>query len=224
MVSFGRHFRWYAKCNLHRQLAWKQGLPGMDVEQGEITQLLVKWKDGEPQAFEQLMPLVYPHLREVAASYIRRERSPGVMQATALVNELYLKLVNQKRAALNDRGHFYTFAAKMMRLILIDHARGNQAQRRGRGVQHVPLSDDLPWVDIGSAEILQLNIALDELGAIDAYKVQLVELRYFLGCTADETADLMHVSKATVDRDLRYIKSWLYRKLYPAAAKTSIAE
>ncbi len=196
----------------------------MDLEQGEITQLLAKWKDGEPQALEQLIPLVYPHLREVAASYIQRERSPGVMQATALVNELYLKLVNQKRAALNDRSHFYAFAAKMMRLILIDHARGNLAQRRGSGIQHVPLSDDLRWVDIGSPEILQLNIALEELGNIDAYKVQLVELRYFLGCTADETADLMHISKATVDRDLRYIKSWLYRKLHPDGANPALAE
>lgn len=187
----------------------------MDAEQGEITRLLVKWKDGEPHAFDQLMPLVYPHLRQVAATYMRRERSPGVMQATALVNELYLKLVNQKRAALNDRSHFYAFAAKIMRLILIDHARGNLAQRRGGGVQHIPLNDDLLWVDIGSPEILQLNVALEELGAIDAYKVQLVELRYFLGCTADETAGLMHISKATVDRDLRYIKSWLYRKVYP---------
>lgn len=187
----------------------------MEAGQGEITVLLMKWKDGEPTAFEQLMPLVYPHLREVAAAYIRRERNPGVMQATALVHELYLRLLNQNRTALSDRAHFYTFAAKVMRLILIDHARGNQAQRRGGGIQHVPLSDDLPWVDIGSPEILQLGIALDELQDLDAYKVQLVELRYFLGCTAEETADLLHVSKATVDRDLKFVRSWLYRRIYP---------
>lgn len=187
----------------------------MAAAQGEITQLLVRWKDGEPQAFEQLLPLVYPHLREVAAAYIRRERNPGVMQATALVHELYLRLLNQNRAALEDRAHFYTFSAKVMRLILIDHARGNRAQRRGGGVQHVPLSDDLAWVEIGSPEILQLGIALDELQAIDAYKVQLVELRYFLGCTAEETAAVMQISKATVDRDLKFIKTWLYRRIYP---------
>ena len=196
----------------------------MDAAQGEITQLLVKWKDGEPQAFEQLMPLVYPHLRKVAGSYLNRERNPGLMQATALVNEFYLKLVNQKRAALQDRSHFYAFAAKVMRLILIDHARGNQAQRRGSGFQHVPLSDDLPWVGIGSPEILELNMALDELGSLDSRKVQLVELRYFLGCTADETAELMHISRATVDRDLKFVKTWLYRKLYVAPAKATTAE
>jgi len=125
---------------------------------------------------------------------------------------------------LADRCHFYTFAAKVMRLILIDHARETQALRRGGGVQHVPLSHDLPWVDVGSAEILQLNIALDELQAIDAYKVQLVELRYFLGCTAEETAELLDVSKATVDRDLKFIRTWLYRRVYPEASEPAAAK
>jgi RNA polymerase sigma factor (TIGR02999 family) len=182
---------------------------------GEITVLLAKWKDGETSAFEELMPLVYPHLREVAAAYVRRERNPDVIQATSLVNELYLRLLNQKKAAWEDRRHFYTFSAKVMRMILIDHARGNQAQMRGGGMQRVPLSDDLAWVHIGSPELLDLNQALEELGAIDPYKVQLIELRYFLGCTTDETAALMKVSKAKVDRDLKFIKSWLYRKIHP---------
>lgn len=190
----------------------------MDTAQGEITLLLMKWKDGEPQAFEDLMPLVYPHLREVAAAYVRRERNPGVMQATVLVHELYLRLLNQKKTALKDRCHFYTFAAKVMRLILIDHAREQQAQRRGGSLQQVPLSDDLPWIDVGSAELLELNIALDELQLLDPHKVQLVELRYFLGCTAEETATLMDVSKATVDRDLKFAKTWLFRRLNPGFA------
>jgi RNA polymerase sigma factor (TIGR02999 family) len=187
---------------------------------GEITLLLVKWRDGEDSVFEQLMPLVYPHLRQVAAAYIRRERNPDLLQATALVHELYLKLLNQKKVAYEDRGHFYTFAAKVMRRILIDHARGNQAQIRGGGSEHVPLSNDLPWVDVGSPELLELNRALDELKAIDPHKVELVELRYFLGCTADETAALMKTSKATVDRDMRFIKSWLFRRLHPEAGET----
>jgi RNA polymerase sigma factor (TIGR02999 family) len=180
---------------------------------GEITVLLAKWKDGEPSAFAELMPLVYPHLREVAAAYVRRERNPDLLQATALVNELYLRLLNQKKAAWDDRRHFYTFAAKVMRMILIDHARGNQAQVRGGDLQRVPLSDDLPWVNVGSAELLDLNRALDELAGLDSAKVQLVELRYFLGCTAEETAALMNISKATVDRELKFIKSWLYRRI-----------
>ncbi len=136
--------------------------------QGEITLLLAKWKDGEPSAFQELMPLVYPHLREVAAAYIRRERNPDVLQATALVHELYLRLLNQKKAAWDDRQHFYTFAAKVMRMILIDHARECQTQMRGGGYDRVPLSDDLSWVNIGSPELLDLNHALEELGALDA--------------------------------------------------------
>lgn len=191
----------------------------MEPAKGEITVLLARWNNGEPSAFEELMPLVYPHLRQVAAAYIRRERNPDVIQATSLVNELYLRLLNQKQAGWEDRRHFYTFAAKVMRMILIDHARGNQAQIRGGGMQRVPLSDDLAWIEIGSAELLDLNNALDELSGLDSYKVQLVELRYFLGCTAEETATLMQISKATVDRDLKFIKSWLYKRIHPHASQ-----
>jgi RNA polymerase sigma factor (TIGR02999 family) len=191
----------------------------VESAKGEITLLLAKWKDGDPSAFEDLMPLVYPHLRHVAAAYIRRERNPDVLQATALVHELYLRLLNQKKAAWGDRRHFYTFAAKVMRMILIDHARESQAQMRGGGRERVPLSDDLLWVNIDSPEMLDLNQALDELGTLDAYKVQLVELRYFLGCTAEETASLMQVSKATVDRDLKFTKSWLFRRLHPGVVE-----
>ena len=193
----------------------------MQAETGDITLLLAKWRDGEDSVFEQLMPLVYPHLRQVAAAYIRRERNPDLLQATALVHELYLKLLNQKKVAYEDRGHFYTFAAKVMRRILIDHARGNQALIRGGGSIHVPLSNDLPWVDVGSVELLELNRALDELNAVDPYKVQLVELRFFLGCTAEEAAALMRTSKATVDREMRFIKSWLYRRMHPESGEES---
>jgi len=187
----------------------------VEPAKGEITLLLSKWRDGEPAAFDQLMPLVYPHLREVAAAYIRRERNPDVLQATALVHELYLRLITQKKAAWDDRCHFYTFAAKVMRRILIDMARGNQAQMRGSGVPHVPLSEDLPWIEVGSEDLLELNRALEELAAIDPAKVQLVELRFFLGCTSEETAALLETSKATVDRDMKFIRSWLYRRMHP---------
>lgn len=194
----------------------------MEPVPGEITLLLAKWKDGEPSAFEQLMPLVYPHLREVAAAYIRRERDPGELQATALVDEVCLRLINQKKASWSDRAHFYTFAAKLMRMILTDHARGNAAQKRGGGAHHVPLNRDIPWIKIGSESLIDLNRALDELNGINAYNVQLVELRYFLGCTAEETAALLQVSKATVDRDLKFIKGWLYRRLYPDAVPEAL--
>jgi len=194
----------------------------LQAETGDITLLLTRWRDGEDSVFEQLMPLVYPHLRQVAAAYIRRERNPDMLQATALVHELYFKLLQQKKVDYQGRSHFYAFAAKVMRLILIDHALGNQAQMRGGGSIHVPLSDDLPWVDVGSDDLLELDRALNELNAIDPNKVRLVELRYFLGCTAEETATLVQSSKATVDRDMRFIKSWLYRRLHPDSASSTL--
>jgi hypothetical protein len=110
----------------------------------------------------------------VAAAYVRRERNPDAIQGTALVHELYLRLLNQKKANWEDRRHFYTFAAKVMRMILIDHARESQTQMRGGGRERVPLSDDLAWVNIDSPEMLDLNRALDELSALDAEKVQMV--------------------------------------------------
>ena len=191
----------------------------METTKGEITLLLAKWRDGETSAFDELMPLVYPHLREVAAAYVRRERNPDTLQATALVHELYLRLLHQKKAVGEDRRHFFTFSAKVMRMILIDHARETLAQKRGGGSQQVPLSDDLPWINIGSPELLDLNRALDELNTLDAGKAQMVELRYFLGCTAEETASVMGVSKATVDRELKFIKSWLYSRIHPGVAR-----
>ena len=206
--------------NPHKQSPLPSGVV-VEPEQGQITVLLLKWRDGEPGAFEHLMPLVYPHLRQVAAAYVRRERDPGLMQATSLVHELYMRLLAQKKASWEDRTHFYTFAAKAMRMILIDHARANQAQRRGGNSQRVPLSDDLPWVNVGSLELIELNRALDELTLIDSKKVEMLELRYFLGCTSDETAELLHVSKATVDRDLKFARAWLYRRLEPAGHKSA---
>ncbi len=180
-------------------------------EHGQITMLLQEWKEGNPTAFQRLLPLVYPRLRELAASYLRRESAPGVMQATSLVHDFYLRLVDQKKASWEDRTHFFTFSAKIMRMILIDNARSNQAQRRGGGIEHVPLNDDIAWVGVGSAEMLALDQALETLSRVDEEKVQLVELRYFLGCTADETAAVMNISKATVDRDLKFARGWLFR-------------
>jgi RNA polymerase sigma factor (TIGR02999 family) len=182
---------------------------------GEITVLLAKWKDGERSAFQELMPLVYPHLRQLAAAYIRRERKPDVLQGTALVHELYLRLLNQKKGVGDNRGHFYAFAAKVMRLILIDHAREMQTLMRGGDQDRVALNDDLAWINIDSPELLDLDRALDELGESDASKVELVELRYFLGCTVEETAELMNRSRSSVNRDLKFIRSWLFNRLYP---------
>src|SRR5262249_18000969 len=125
--------------------------------------------------------------------------------------------LQQRKADWKDRSHFYTFAARVMRMILMDHARGVSAQKRGASAEHVPLSPDLPWIDVGSSEMITLNSALDELNKVDPDMVRLVELRYFLGCTADEVADIHQISKATVNRNLKLAKSWLYRYLRPDA-------
>lgn len=191
---------------------------------GEITLLLARWKEGDPSAFEQLIPLVYPHLREVAAAYVRRERNSDVLQATALVHELYLRLLQQKKAVGEDRCHFYTFAAKVMRMMLIDQARESQTQIRGGDQERVPLSNDLSWVSIDSPDLLDLNRALEVLGELDPRKVQLVEIRYFLGCTAEETASIMQISKASVDRELKFIRSWLYRRIRPGVIEDAVGQ
>lgn len=137
------------------------------------------------------------------------------MQATSLVHDLYLRLLSQRRAEWKDRVHFYTFCSKMMRLILIDQARASQAQRRGAQAEHIPLSDDLPWVNLGSPELLDLDNALDALAVTDAALAQTVELRFFLGCTTEETAEIMGVSEATVKRGVKFAKSWLFRRIAP---------
>jgi RNA polymerase sigma factor (TIGR02999 family) len=180
---------------------------------GEITILLQRWRDGDDQACQQLMPHVYPHLHDVAAGYLRREQDGHTLQPTALVHELYLRMLQQRKAEWNDRAHFYTFAAKMMRLILTDHARGVNAAKRGGGRNHLPLNDEIPWVDLNSEDVIDVNCALDELEKVDVRKVHLVELRYFLGCTVAECAELLEISTATAERDLRMMRSWLYSKL-----------
>jgi RNA polymerase sigma factor (TIGR02999 family) len=187
----------------------------LEPANGEITMLLGRWKAGEPAAFDELVPLVYPQLRKIAASYVHREQNPDVVQATVLVHELYLRLLNQKKADWDGRRHFFVFCARMMRMILIDHARENQIKMRGTNCNSVPLNEDLLWVKIDSPELLDLNRALDELGQIDADKIKLVELRYFLGCTAEETSEMMQISKATVDREMKFIKGWLFKRIHP---------
>jgi len=181
---------------------------------GDITVLLQRWRGGDQEARQELMPHVYPHLRDVAASYMRREAGGHTLQPTALVHELYLRLLQQRRADWNDRAHFYTFAAKMMRLILADHARAAKAGKRGGGIESVPLSAELAWLRMDSEDMIDVNRALDEMETIDPRKVLLVELRYFLGCTVGEAAELTGISVATAERDLALIRSWLYLRLH----------
>jgi RNA polymerase sigma factor (TIGR02999 family) len=180
---------------------------------GEITQLLHEWKDGNREAFDRLMPMVYNDLRNIATGLMRRERGGHTLQPTALLHELYFRLVQQRRVGIGDRCHFFTFAAKLMRMILIDHARARGAQRRGGPNIRVPLSDELSWLGDDESDLLDLSRALDRLEQLDTRKARMVELRFFLAFTVDEIAETLEISKATVDRDLKFVRGWLYREL-----------
>lgn len=188
----------------------------MDRVEGEVTQLLQRWRTGDPEALERLLPLVYSQLHAIAAGYMRRERADHTLQPTALVNEVYLRLLNQRTVTWDDRAHFFTFAARMMRNILRDHARAHLADKRGGArVLRLPLSEEVAWVGSSPEGLLDLNRALDRLEQVDARKAQLVELRFFLALTMEEAADVMAISVATAERDLKFSRSWLYRELHP---------
>jgi RNA polymerase sigma factor (TIGR02999 family) len=179
----------------------------------EITRLLHRWQVGDREALGALASAAYDDLRVIAAGYLRRERSGHTLQATGLVNELYLRLTQIRSVQIEDRRHFYAFAAQLMRLILIDHARQARAGKRPGSHARVPLHDEIAWVDATSDEMLELDIALNELEAVAERKVRVLELRYFLGCTNEEAAQVLGVSRPTIDRDLEFAKAWLYRRL-----------
>ena len=155
---------------------------------------------------------MYPQLRRIAEALFWNQRSGSVLQPTTLVNELYLKLIQQKRLFFEDRAHFFSLAAQLMRRLLVDHVRSECRQKRNGGVC-VPLHEDLAWVDACSPEMLDLDRVLSEMEQLDSRKCRMVELRYFLGFTADETGELLGASKATVDRDLKFARAWLYDRL-----------
>jgi RNA polymerase sigma factor (TIGR02999 family) len=182
----------------------------------EITGLLHRWKGGDPQALASLASLAYNDLRRIAMGYLRREVPGHTLQATGLVNELYLRLARLQTVKIADRHHFYAFAAQMMRMILTDYARQTRAMKRTGSATRVPLHEEIAWIDAASEDMLALDTALRELEALDARKVRVLELRFFLGCTNEETAEFLDISKATVDRDLEFAKAWLYKRLSPA--------
>lgn len=181
---------------------------------GEITALLRLWNEGDRKALASLATLAYDDLRNIAQRHLRRESRFHTLQATGLVNELFIRLVRQSEINLSDRQHFYAFAAMMMRRILTDYARQALSQKRPTGqAERVPLHDEIAWIDASGKDMLDLDRALMELEALDARKSRVVELRYFLGCTNQETADVLGVVRATVDRDLQFAKAWLGRRL-----------
>lgn len=179
---------------------------------GEVTLLLEGWRAGDPEAFNSLIPLVYDQLHRIALGLMRRERTGHTLQPTALLNELYMRLLHQRKVTCNDRAHFFTFTARVMRNILTDHARAHLAQRRGGGFD-LPVSSDLAWVGSSAEELLDLNSALERLQEIDPRKARLLELRFFLSFTTEEACELLNISHATAERELKFARAWLFREL-----------
>ncbi|MEW6210218.1 MAG: sigma-70 family RNA polymerase sigma factor [Acidobacteriota bacterium] len=178
-----------------------------------ITALLVRWREGDRAALDEMMPLVYKELRRLAAYYMRRQRSDHTLQTSALINEAYLRLIDHKNMRWQNRAHFFAVAAQAMRRILVDHARARGYDKRGGGAQKVTLDEAMVMAEGKSAELIALDEALTDLAATDARKGRIVELRYFGGLSVEETAEVLGVSGVTVMREWRAAKLWLMRAL-----------
>lgn len=179
----------------------------------DITSLLVDWSNGDHNALEKLLPLVERELHRLAHSYMRRENPDHTLQTTALVNEAYLRLVDQKKTQWQNRAHFFGIAAQIMRRILLNYARDQHRQKRFPGSIQVSLSDLAIVSDDQSTELINLDEALERLSVIDPRKSRVVELRYFGGLSVDETAEVLGVSAVTVIRDWKMAKAWLSREI-----------
>ena len=181
--------------------------------QHEITQLLAEWSGGNQSALDELYPLVYDELHRLARRYMTRERKGHTLQTTALINEAYVRLVDQKNVHWANRSHFFAISAQIMRRILIDHARRHAYAKRGGGAQQVSL-DEAATVTRGlSSELLRLDEALKSLAEMDPRRSHVVELRYFGGLSNEEIAGVLQVSENTVTRDWNMARAWLYQQL-----------
>lgn len=179
---------------------------------GDVSMLLQAWSGGDQSALEKLTPIVYDELHRLARHYMRQERSGHSLQTTALVNEAYLRLVDCKRMRWQDRAHFFAVSAQLMRRILVDHARRHNL-KRGLGVQHVSLEDTAVLGGHRDEDLIALDEAMLALVRLDSRKASVVELRFFGGLTAEETAEVLKVSTITVLRDWSTAKAWLYREM-----------
>jgi RNA polymerase sigma-70 factor (ECF subfamily) len=179
----------------------------------DVTQLLRAWSDGDKTALDQLVPLVESELRRLARACMGRERKDHTLQATALVNEAFLRFTDARQVRWQDRAHFMGIAARLMRRILVDHARARGYQKRGGGAERVMLDDARLVAAESPLDVVELDRALEAFTAVDARRSQVVELRFFGGLTVEETAEVLHVSAETVKRDWRLAKLWLLREL-----------
>ena len=179
----------------------------------DVSQLLVAWRNGDESARDELLPLVYQELHRLAHQYMSRERPGHVLQTSALVNEAFLRLVDQRDVQWQNRAHFVGLAGQMMRRILVDYARNRGYAKRGGGALQVSLEEQLIVSDERSAEVVALDDALQSLAAFDERKSRLVELRFFGGLSIEETAEVLGVSPGTVMRDWTLAKAWLQREI-----------
>ncbi len=180
----------------------------------DVTQLLIDWSDGNREALDKLLPLVYQELRRLADRYLRRERSDHTLQATALVHEAYLKLIDQRNVHWQNRAHFFGVAAQAMRRILVDHARAHQSAKRGSGGLKLSIDEGLEVSEEQpAADMVALDDALNALAEIDPQKSRIVELRFFGGLSIEETAEVLGIGTATVIRQWRMAKAWLYNEV-----------
>ena len=178
-----------------------------------ITHLLKEWSDGDRQALDELTPLVYEELRQQAARYLRKERPGHSLQATALINEAFLRLIDVKNVQWQNRAHFFGIAANLMRRILVDHARRRDAEKRGGTQMRLTLDDAFAIAKEPAVDLLAIDEALDRLAAIDEQQARVVELRFFSGLSVEETAAALGVSPKTVKRDWSVARAWLRREI-----------
>ena len=181
----------------------------------DITKLLQDWSDGRREALDAIVPLVYDELRRQARHYLRRERAEHTLQTTALVNEAYLKLVEQNRVVWQNRAHFFGIAANLMRRILVDYAKTKNRLKRGGSAENLPLEEAfyIAATDENEIDLLALDKVLNELAEIDQQQAKIVELRFFSGLSIAETAEVLKISPATVKRDWQMAKAWLHHEL-----------
>lgn len=180
---------------------------------GDITELLRAWSAGDSSAIDKLTPLVYAQLRKVAHRQLRLERQDHTLNSTTLVHEAYLKLIRQKDAAWQDRAHFFAIGGRIMRRILVDYARASQRAKRGGGAIVLALDEHLHTPGHKSLQLIALDDALNDLERLDPRQSRIVELRFFAGLSIEETAEALHVSKATVNRDWITARAWLLREI-----------
>lgn len=179
----------------------------------EVTQLLVSWGNGNKDALDKLIPLVYAELRRLARRYMGRESPGHTLQTSALINEAYMKLVDQRNVQWQNRAHFFAVAAQVMRHILIDHARSRRYAKRGAGARKISLDDTAVLSDERAADLVALDDALTALADLDARKSRIIELRFFGGLSIEETAEILKISPVTVTREWRAARAWLRREM-----------